>query len=200
MNMSQTDLLKTARQRLRWSQRDLAQRLGVTPGYIALLEQAERSPSEDLWNRITRLFRTDPRSQDLFPGYVVDPTQSFERGTLAGPRLGYAPPPEFPIEFSLDPSWFIRIPFTVVTGAAGSGKTTFLRSWVEKVEITGVRRVFWASLNTFSNDLGRLPTELLHFFDEDTESFTQSVDLSFDASPDKLKQTAQIVANRIEEH
>jgi len=199
MNMPQADLLKTARQRLHWSQRDLAQRLGVTPGYIALLEQSERSPSPDLWNRITRLFRVDPRSQDLFPGNATGPTQSFGHVTFTGPWLGYAPPPEFPIEYSLDPSWFAHIPFTVVTGAAGSGKTTFLRSWVEKVEITGVRRVFWASLNTFSTDLGRLPTELLHFFDEDAESFARSVDLSFDASPDKLKQAAQIVANRIEE-
>src|SRR6266704_6169804 len=199
MNMPQADLLKTARQRLHWSQRDLAQRLGVTPGYIALLEQSERSPSPDLWNRITRLFRVDPRSQDLFPGNATGPTQSFGHVTFTGPWLGYAPPPEFPIEYSLDPSWFAHIPFTVVTGAAGSGKTTFLRSWGEKVEVTGVRRVFWASLNTFSNDFGRLPTELLHFFDEDAESFARSVDLSFDASPDKLKQAAQIVANRIEE-
>src|SRR6266699_70684 len=182
MNMPQADLLKTARQRLHWSQRDLAQRLGVTPGYIALLEQSERSPSPD-----------------LFPGNATGPTQSFGHVTFTGPWLGYAPPPEFPIEYSLDPSWFAHIPFTVVTGAAGSGKTTFLRSWGEKVEVTGVRRVFWESLNTFSNDFGRLPTELLHFFDEDAESFARSVDLSFDASPDKLKQAAQIVANRIEE-
>jgi transcriptional regulator with XRE-family HTH domain/tetratricopeptide (TPR) repeat protein len=200
MNMSQTDLLKTARQRLHWSQRDLAQRLGVTPGYIALLEGAERSPSQDLWNRITRVFRADPRSQDLFPGDVAGPAQSFGHVTFTGSLLGYAPPPEFPIEFSLDPSWLAHVPFTVVTGAAGSGKTTLLRLWGEKVEMTGVRRVFWASLNTFSNDLGRLPTELLHFFDEDAESFAQSLDLSFDTSPDKLKQAAQIVANRIEEH
>jgi len=200
MNMSQTDLLKTARQRLQWSQRDLAQRLGVTPGYIALLEQAERSPSQDLWNRITRLFRADPRSQDLIPGDVAGPAQSFAHRTFVGPWLGYSPPPEFPIEFSLDPSWFAHVPFTVVTGATGSGKTTLLRSWGEKVEMTGIRRVFWASLNTFSNDLGRLPAELLHFFDKDTEPFAQSVDLSFETPPDKLRYAAQMVANRIEEH
>ena len=147
MNMPQADLLKTARQRLHWSQRDLAQRLGVTPGYIALLEQSERSPSPDLWNRITRLFRVDPRSQDLFPGNATGPTQSFGHVTFTGPWLGYAPPPEFPIEYSLDPSWFAHIPFTVVTGAAGSGKTTFLRSWGEKVEVTGVRNDLLAIAN-----------------------------------------------------
>src|SRR5216684_487235 len=92
MNMSQTDLLKTARQRLQWSQRDLAQRLGVTPGYIALLEKAERSPSEDLWNRITRLFRADPRSQDLFPRDTAGPAQSFGHMTFVGRWPGYDPP------------------------------------------------------------------------------------------------------------
>ncbi len=199
MNMSQSDLLKTARQRLHWSQRDLAPRLGVTPGYVALLEQGERSPSPDLWNRITRLFRLDPRSQDLFPGDTVGPTESFEQVMFAGMRLGYAPPPEFPVEFSLEPSWFAHMPFTVVTGSVGSGKTTFLRSLGEKVGTTGERRVFWASLNTFLNDPGRLPTELLRFFDEDAESSVQPVDLPSDASPDRLLQVARMVASRIEE-
>src|SRR5713226_4835367 len=97
MTMSQTHLLKTARQRLQWSQRDLAQRLGVPPGYIALLEQAERSPSPDLWNRITRVFRSDPRSQNLFP-VGADAAEFVGRVAFTSMPRGYAQPPEFPVE------------------------------------------------------------------------------------------------------
>src|SRR5258708_39106038 len=110
METSQADLIKTARQRLHWSQRDLAQQLGISPGYIALLEQAVRSPSPDLWHRITHLFRADQRSQDLFHQHDNDHAEPIEHATL-GAAPAFAP--EFPVEFPLDPSWFARIPFTV---------------------------------------------------------------------------------------
>src|SRR5260370_21270944 len=121
MNMSQTDLLKTARQRLQWSQRDLAQRLGVTPGYIALLEQAARSPSADLWLRITNVFHADARARDLFPVSESDHVTIVSHTNPTAFSIRSANEPEFPVEFPFDPLWLARIPFTVVAGAAGRG-------------------------------------------------------------------------------
>ena len=196
MDTSQANLIKAARQRLYWSQRDLARQLGISPGYIALLEQAVRSPSPDLWHRISDLFRADPRSQDLFHQDVNDDTELMGHATF-GAAPAFAP--EFPVEFPLDPSWFAHIPFTVVAGPAGTGKTTFLRSCGEALETKGVRRVFWASLNTFQNDLGQLRAELLRFFAEEAAPSSGTVEISLTVSADQPMQVARMVASHIED-
>ena len=53
--MANHDKLRTARNGLGWTQAMLAARLGVSQGYVALLEQGQRQPSDALRRRLARV-------------------------------------------------------------------------------------------------------------------------------------------------
>lgn len=53
--MMDHERLRTARERLGWTQATLAARLGVSQGYVALLERGQRQPSDALRRRLARV-------------------------------------------------------------------------------------------------------------------------------------------------
>lgn len=201
MSIPEANLLKTARQRVQWSQRDLARRLAVTPAYIALLEKAVRTPSPDLWDRVVALFSTDARSADLFAVYKKNQIGPSITNTQDGAgQIGYMPAPEFPVASPPDSLWFTHIPFTIVAGQAGSGKSTFLRAWLQDIKATGGRHIFWRSLSTFGNDPGQLYAELMHFSKSGSESLPEKLERPAEVSAVPPAALAQEVANRLEDH
>ena len=53
--MTNHERLRTAREALGWTQATLAARLGVSQGYVALLERGQRQPSDALRRRLARV-------------------------------------------------------------------------------------------------------------------------------------------------
>src|SRR5438309_7597295 len=95
---SEARLLREARERLRWSQRELAARLDVSPGYIALLEAGAKRASSPLWSKIGRLFADQAETSDLaFQRESAEPSEGDSMTDLTGTPT-YSSQPEFEVE------------------------------------------------------------------------------------------------------
>ena len=65
------------RDKHKWTQRELARRLGVTQNYIPALEAGTRKPGPKLRMGMMRLFQCD--FEDLFQVVMVNPTTHAEQ-------------------------------------------------------------------------------------------------------------------------
>lgn len=146
-------LLREARERLNWSQRDLAGLLSVSPGHIAQLEMGAKRPSEELWRKVTQLFGARPETAELFSGQEGQPD-------LSG-HLPHSSGLEFEIESPFGEEWLSKIPFTVLLGPPGSGKTAFLLSRLKEMTREGTRRVLWVGLEAGMRDPGEVYNRIL---------------------------------------
>lgn len=52
--------LKSLREKRRWTQQELAGRLGCMPGHISMLEAGKRTPSFDLIHRLAKALGVKP--------------------------------------------------------------------------------------------------------------------------------------------
>ncbi len=68
--------LRAHRERQRWTQRELAKRLGVTQNYIPALELGNRNPGPDLRQKLMDLFECD--FEELFTVVMVNPVTNTE--------------------------------------------------------------------------------------------------------------------------
>jgi transcriptional regulator with XRE-family HTH domain/tetratricopeptide (TPR) repeat protein len=127
-------LIRDARRRLNWSQRVLARRLGVSQGYVALLETGERTPSEEIWARLIHMLRALPATSELVADIdlpeVTNPIARLSSEVIATHS-------EFQTERPSAKDWISQFRFTVVTGEAGSGKSSFIRSWLDELGSAG---------------------------------------------------------------
>jgi transcriptional regulator with XRE-family HTH domain len=68
--------LRAQRERMHWTQRELAKHLGVTQNYIPALELGNRNPGPDLRQKLMKLFKCD--FEDLFTVVMVNPVNRRE--------------------------------------------------------------------------------------------------------------------------
>jgi len=68
--------LRAQREKVGWTQRELAKRLGVTQNYIPALELGNRNPGPDLRQKLMKLFKAD--FEDLFTVVMVNPVSHRE--------------------------------------------------------------------------------------------------------------------------
>ena len=127
-------LIRDARRRLDWSQRVLARRLGVSQGYVALIETGGRTPSDEVWTRLVNLLRSLPATADLVAGLETQASRN-----LVPHLTGWFGEiqPEFHTEGPSVLDWVSQFKFTVVTGEAGSGKSSLLRLWLDELATAG---------------------------------------------------------------
>jgi transcriptional regulator with XRE-family HTH domain len=129
--------LQDAREDLGLSQRELASRLGISAGYIALIETGRRPMSAQLYRRLQQVLAATGDSKIAGADLLVD---------WKSRRA------EFDMALPADDDWFSQIPFTVVTGGPGSGKSTFLAQWLAAVQQRTSRRALWVSLRALPDD------------------------------------------------
>src|SRR5260370_23699107 len=142
---SEARLLREARERLRWSQRALGARLDISAGYVALLEAGAKRASSPLWTKIGRLFAAQAETAALaFQRESAEPSERDSMTDVTGTPT-YSSQPEFEVESPFGEEWLATFPFTVIVGAPGSGKTTFLLSRLQEVMRGGQRTVVWVS-------------------------------------------------------
>ena len=142
MASSHSDVIRSGRLRLGWSQRALARHAGITPGYVALLERGARAPGEDLWARLQRLFVIGDT------GIVGDATSSAKEQTaVLADVMSATRHMEVALPLPDETDWFERVPFTTVVGPLGSGKTTFVGRWLSEVAQTSGRQIVWVQLS-----------------------------------------------------
>ena len=145
----------------------MARQVGVTPGYIALLEKGTRVPGDELWDRLGRLFGAGV-AQSSDPGQW-----SFGSGktsTLAD-VLSNTRSFEFNLPLPEESDWFETVPFTTVVGPLGSGKTTYVARWLYEVVGRTGRQIVWVQLKPTSEpeDIQRQVMDQVS-----TEGFTPS--------------------------
>ncbi|HXA43507.1 MAG TPA: helix-turn-helix transcriptional regulator [Candidatus Solibacter sp.] len=68
--------LRAQREKMNWTQRELAKRLDVTQNYIPAMELGNRNPSADLRLKMMKLFKCD--FEDLFTVVMVNPSTKRE--------------------------------------------------------------------------------------------------------------------------
>jgi DNA-binding XRE family transcriptional regulator len=68
--------LRSQRDKMGWTQRELAKKLEVTQNYIPAMELGNRNPSADLRQRMMKLFKCD--FEDLFTVVMVNPSTKRE--------------------------------------------------------------------------------------------------------------------------
>ncbi len=68
--------LRAQREKMSWTQRELAKRLDVTQNYIPAMELGNRNPSADLRLKMMKLFKCD--FEDLFTVVMVNPSTKRE--------------------------------------------------------------------------------------------------------------------------
>lgn len=68
--------LRAQREKMNWTQRELAKRLDVTQNYIPAMELGNRNPSAELRQKMMKLFKCD--FEDLFTVVMVNPSTKRE--------------------------------------------------------------------------------------------------------------------------
>ena len=68
--------LRVQREKMSWTQRELAKRLDVTQNYIPAMELGNRNPSAELRLKMMKLFKCD--FEDLFTVVMVNPSTKRE--------------------------------------------------------------------------------------------------------------------------
>jgi transcriptional regulator with XRE-family HTH domain len=98
--MTPGKLIRDARERLQWTQTELAERVGVTPGFITKLEKDEALPGADLTLTLANLLLIHPEPLLRLVGELKHSRKASRRaqrararGTLRPPEPAAAPPP-----------------------------------------------------------------------------------------------------------
>lgn len=180
------EALRDARSQLGWSQRVLARHANITPGYVALIEQGLRMPGTELKVRFDRAFA------------AFGLTTNFGGGRVSAGRVNPTPDRlavrsvDFALPIPDDAGWFERTPLTMVVGALGSGKTTYVRRWLSEVSRRSGTRIIWIQLSANSAELQAVEKDVRSQVSDDREQRFPAIPPS---SPSAL---ATAIARRVE--
>lgn len=130
--------IRLKREELGLSQRDLAKALRVSPAYIGLLETGARRPSAAFARRLEAL--GVGRSKDYFSR------------TSDVVRLGMAGTVDFDFLPPATSTWRANLPFTVIVGPPGSGRTSFAAQWVADLQAAGDATAVWIPMAVVGTD------------------------------------------------